>query len=289
MPPAHDNVRGFFENLDFVQFHERWLKLFGHDGAGWLASRSLELPAEAAAEAEDLIVANASQTAWGWKDPRTTLFLDFWSRIVPNAYYVIVYREPTEVIESLYRRGDAAVNALPELAARAWISHNAAALRFARVNRDRCLLANVSVIARDSERFLKMVNARFGFALEAGVSSPYDADLMNVLDAGSLKATLLRYLLPELGGLFVDLETEADLAAGVHRDGGVTARRARDVFFDGWRASCRPPMTVSSNEKATADVNLPDVTATLAQARQSLRHYRTALSDFSEKIRGEEL
>lgn len=47
--------------------------------------------------------------AWGWKDPRTTLTLPIWMRIIPEAYVIHVYRDPVEVVASLRSRADAAV------------------------------------------------------------------------------------------------------------------------------------------------------------------------------------
>ena len=41
---------------------------------------------------------------WGWKDPKTTLLLDVWSEIFPNAKIVHIYRNPIDVANSLVQR-----------------------------------------------------------------------------------------------------------------------------------------------------------------------------------------
>jgi len=41
---------------------------------------------------------------WGWKDPKTTLLLDVWSEIFPNAKVVHIYRNPIDVANSLVKR-----------------------------------------------------------------------------------------------------------------------------------------------------------------------------------------
>src|SRR6185437_4255202 len=124
MPPSRGNEAGHFENLDFVDFHMRWLRETGHHESGWSASQSITLPEEAANEAQALIAANATAPMWGWKDPRTTLFLQFWEQLLPEARYVFVYRQPSEVIDSLFRRGDDSISLTPELAAQAYMRHN---------------------------------------------------------------------------------------------------------------------------------------------------------------------
>ena len=35
--------------------------------------------------ARTLVSARASRPFWGWKDPRTCLFLEFWDRLLPQA------------------------------------------------------------------------------------------------------------------------------------------------------------------------------------------------------------
>jgi hypothetical protein len=157
MLESRGNERGHFENLDFVEFHMRWLRLTGHDDSGWAALNTLTLPVDAGSEARDIIEANARHSGWGWKDPRTTLFLDFWAGIVPKAHYLFLYREPSEVVDSLFRRGDDAIQLSPELAAQAYLSHYRIILRFASASRSRCVIANISEVAREPERFLAMV------------------------------------------------------------------------------------------------------------------------------------
>jgi hypothetical protein len=41
---------------------------------------------------------------WGWKDPKTTLLLDVWSKIFPHAKIVHIYRNPIDVANSLFQR-----------------------------------------------------------------------------------------------------------------------------------------------------------------------------------------
>ena len=288
MPAGQDNPLGFFENLDFVEFHERWLGLNGHDTAGWIAPQSLNLPEEAYAEAAHIVKRNDVMGVWGWKDPRTTIFADFWSDIVPNAKFIFLYREPAEVVDSLLRRRDPPMVADPELAVRSWISHNATILRLSRTYRARRILANVSVITREPHRFLSMVTERFGAALNADVTSPFNADLMRRIDSSSEKATLLRYLAPECERVYLDLELEADLAGGVHRDGPVSPRRARGAFFCGWLDANKTPITKPADSSTTVPgktISHFDTNASLESVREALSRHEAALLKFTSRIK----
>jgi len=242
MPAAQGNPRGHFENLDFVEFQERMLRSLGYDEAGLLAAGPTPLSAdsfgeEAYAEARQIVAANARETPWGWKDPRCTLLLDFWARVSPGAFYVLLYREPAEVLDSLFRRGDSAVAATPETAARVWLAYNSILLQFARMNRTRCIVANAAVVGRNPESFLSVVTTRFSIPLNLEIASTFDPELMRQIPPESAEPILLRYLVPETERLFVDLEGEADLAAGVHRDSPVSPKRARAVFFEDWASA----------------------------------------------------
>lgn len=44
------------------------------------------------------------EQAWGWKDPRSTLTLDFWLEIFPEARVIHVVRHGVDVADSLHRR-----------------------------------------------------------------------------------------------------------------------------------------------------------------------------------------
>lgn len=45
-----------------------------------------------------------SNDLWGWKDPRSCLFLEHWNEIYPKAKYIFIYRNPLDVAKSLETR-----------------------------------------------------------------------------------------------------------------------------------------------------------------------------------------
>jgi len=151
--PGPSNPHGYFEDLDFVDLHEA---ILADLGASIYLGRhpDLGVPPRFGAPARELVSARSDRSAWWWKDPRTSLFLDFWSKLVPEARFVFVYRPPAEVAGSLRRRRDVALHLqfpgaglLERLGAprfrvgRAlsmWCRYNERIVAFAESRRDRC-------------------------------------------------------------------------------------------------------------------------------------------------------
>ena len=100
------NPKGHFEDLDFLNFHGNVLQSQGLSSEGWVLQKNIPVPEAYLKEAETLLKKRSLKSFWGWKDPRTTLFLDFWSGVLPKAHFLFIYRLPWEVIDSLYRSGD---------------------------------------------------------------------------------------------------------------------------------------------------------------------------------------
>jgi len=106
---AEDNPEGFWENLQFVRLNDEILLRNG--GAwdmppvlrrGWELHPNLNLLYQ---KAQDVIKPFGERPLWGWKDPRNSLTLDFWKKVVPNFKTVICLRNPLEVVQSLSKRG----------------------------------------------------------------------------------------------------------------------------------------------------------------------------------------
>lgn len=134
MTATVDNPEGYFENRGFVKFHDALLDLLG--GAwdrppllGWEAVKSTEAAARLTQDARVLVrYLSDAGTTWGWKDPRTSLLLDFWKTLLPqgSAKLIICVRNPKEVVASMRQRGDAVAH--PYLV---WHAYNCALLEHA--------------------------------------------------------------------------------------------------------------------------------------------------------------
>ncbi len=166
MPAARGNLRGHFEDLDFVTLHERMLRANGFASEGFTAADAIPVPPALAAEARNLVSQRQpSSPIWGWKDPRTTLFLDLWAEAVPDAKFVFLFRSPAEAIDSLFRRGDEAFAVNPGFAVDVWMAYNRRLLAFQRAHPDRCHLIDAATAVAAPDRLVAAVRNRWSLPL----------------------------------------------------------------------------------------------------------------------------
>jgi GT2 family glycosyltransferase len=107
MPAQPDNPDGFWEHLGFVVVNDELLSELG--GAWDLPPKSDESLANKRLDplrikARILIESFGSAPVWGWKDPRNSLTLPFWQKLLPGLKTLIVVRNPLEVAHSMRQR-----------------------------------------------------------------------------------------------------------------------------------------------------------------------------------------
>ncbi len=99
------NVEGHFEDEDFFQLHQQILIDKGVHPDGLHPPEAMTPSAREEAEMRALIAArNSTFPQWGWKEPRTCLFLDTYSALLPQAKYLVLLRDYQEVVHSLLKR-----------------------------------------------------------------------------------------------------------------------------------------------------------------------------------------
>ncbi|PSO76793.1 MAG: hypothetical protein BRC40_02750 [Cyanobacteria bacterium QH_8_48_120] len=209
--PGHGNVRGFFENRDFLEFHEMVLRSQGlHDG-GWTLQENIKVEQQYVEKAKELISKNASSPMWGWKEPRTTLFLDFWSKFLPDANFLLIYRSPWEVVDSLYRRGDKTFINQPDLAVKIWMRYNQNILDFYNKFTERCLLVSAYSVVNRTQDLIEAIKAKFKMNLAAPAPKIYEPSLFCDQVSDTERATLIRFYFPEVLTTYQKLNQREDL------------------------------------------------------------------------------
>lgn len=209
---SEHNPHGHFEDLDFVELHSRAIREASWASEGWKVDRARPLRFSPAlgAVADGLLAARAGKyRRWGWKDPRTTLFLDEWRARIPHVRFLLVWRPWTEVVDSLVRRSRSGKGGGidPVRAVTVWAAYNRLALAFRQAHPDHAVLVPIhTLVARDEDVRATMV-ARFGLTLaSAPIASLVDGDLLRetrhpgrrawlagrVLGVGELESALWR-------------------------------------------------------------------------------------------------
>jgi hypothetical protein len=225
LPADVNNSAGYFEDIEFLDLNRRMLSAIlpgdtpGHADWGWTEDTdSSQIDADLlnsfVVEADALITSRRAQagthTCWGWKDPRTSLLLDFWHARLPDARYVFVYRSPWDVADSMQRLGAEIFLRHPEYAYRIWHHYNRALLAFARLHRERALMVNAGAVMSNPRKLLELIQSRFGIRLDpeniANIANP-----TQMIPAGGEFARLTAEVHPECAELLRDVESEADL------------------------------------------------------------------------------
>ncbi|MCX7415143.1 MAG: hypothetical protein NTY25_01445, partial [Planctomycetia bacterium] len=162
---------------------------------------------------------------WGWKDPRTILFLDFWHALLPNAKYLFVFRSPWEVIESFFRRGDGEFIYNPSLAVSVWLHYNRLIVDFVKRHPSQCVLKELSQAVEDPAGVFHEMRDR----LHVPIGPPPDRYEEGLLHRAGFawRSTIVREYAPDAYNLYLEMQnmtgsraTLPDVAAAATGDAG---------------------------------------------------------------------
>lgn len=154
LSPTKDNPEGFWENAQFQNMNDQILASFGGGWdippvlqTGWETSPHLT----AIADKAKLVIKEISQQnpVWGWKDPRNSLTLPFWKKLVLNPKIIVCIRNPFEVSHSLLRIGGASSIFSYNL----WLTYNQQLLLS--TNPDECIITHYDSFFRDPQAELR--------------------------------------------------------------------------------------------------------------------------------------
>jgi len=103
--PGTGNSDGHFEDIEFLKLHEEMLTDNNLPATGLTSGHPNDISVYHKEKIKSIIkVKNKRYQQWGWKDPRTCLFLDTYKELLPNARYLIIIRDYRSVVSSLLQR-----------------------------------------------------------------------------------------------------------------------------------------------------------------------------------------
>ena len=99
------NPEGHYEDLDFHDFHEDVFRDHDIPYGGLMKTQPIKLTPYFKSRLKAMIdYKSGMATHWGWKEPRTCLFLEHHHEFLTNPHYLILFRSADQVIGSLWRR-----------------------------------------------------------------------------------------------------------------------------------------------------------------------------------------
>jgi hypothetical protein len=148
---------------------------------------------------------------WGWKDPQTTLFLDFWHRLLPEAFFLFTYRHPLDMMMSMirYKGYDGLPTILDSWYANAWKIKE-----FRAQHPTLSLICYAYSVIDHVETFDSLLQKKFksNLSIKASVLRElYDAESLVRAPITSEIHEVLCAIHPESARLFEELNARADL------------------------------------------------------------------------------
>jgi glycosyltransferase involved in cell wall biosynthesis len=220
LPADRANPAGYFEDVEFVELNRRILVACtppeeGHRAWGWTESERFDdSPLPSYRDAASALIAWRDRAGhpWGWKDPRTSMLLDFWDALLPDARFLLLYRHPWEVADSMLRTGADVWLTHPGYPARIWTQYNRRILDFHQRHRDRTLLVSTNRLLREPTKFAAAIQQRFGIDAAAETLAKLRVDNAFVSRPDDDPLPLLwRYTNAEAMELLGALDDAADL------------------------------------------------------------------------------
>lgn len=173
-----DSFLGHHEDLEFLDFHMEVFRKRRKDSSGLFIKNSksisqnitklpIKLNSSEYSQAKKLIDSRKYLAQWSWKDPRTSLFLEFWNSLISNPNYLFVFRHPLLVVDSLVRRGkDKIIAKNPLNGLQSWIIYNREILNFKKTYPDISLTYEIDDIVLSPDSFFEVVNSDFALNLK---------------------------------------------------------------------------------------------------------------------------
>jgi hypothetical protein len=194
--PATGNERGHYEDLDIVDFQREAITAQVRESNGWKVHEGRPLHFSWRTRARLAVAVSRRMIkypTWGFKDPRSALFLNDWRRLVPGIRTLIVWRPASDVAMSLERRASkAATNPKPnrKLSVASgeglviWRAYNRLLLDYARQHERTTIVTSLAALIANDRAVFERVNTLLDDRLSYAPLSSYAQDEMLHSDAG---------------------------------------------------------------------------------------------------------
>lgn len=169
--PRVGNPKGHFEDEQFLKLHHAAIEREMPKSGGWMAkpSRPFRPGPNFEAAARQLIAERTRKfPLWGWKDPRTSLFLEQWKRWIPELKALLIWRPCQEVVESLLDRArrDGHYDVPTIGAVASWCAYNKAILKFKRRWPDDAIMISAGALVSRDREVMELIQSRICRALQ---------------------------------------------------------------------------------------------------------------------------
>lgn len=158
---------GHHEDIAFFDLHDKMLKRLHISPFPRYRFRLTDrFNASEKQTATALVEARNHLSQWGWKDPRTALFLDAWHDVIPEAKHLLLIRHPLSVADSLIRRAtDKQIVERSVIGLRAWLVYNYRIRSFLKRHSDICLLCDIDELIAQPRSICRLIEKQLDLEL----------------------------------------------------------------------------------------------------------------------------
>lgn len=178
LPADPSNSKGYFEDQDIINFHNDLLLENGRYPFLSKGIKSFRISSKLEYRADKIIEKYSKEKVWGFKDPRTSLFLDYWNRKLSGfeLHYLFLYRDPFQVVDSLLRRNPDFFSGREKLTIQSWLIYNKSICRFAEKKKSH-LLINIQNFIENPQEYLFQIDKKFGLDLSNSYNHAFEESL----------------------------------------------------------------------------------------------------------------
>jgi len=102
---SEGNKEGHYEDVEFLRIHEEILAGNGYPPTGLIHHKPIQVSEYQLEKLKAILkVKEQHFDQWGWKEPRTCLFLYVYRELIPGAKYLVIMRDYAAVVNSLLKR-----------------------------------------------------------------------------------------------------------------------------------------------------------------------------------------
>ena len=195
------NPKGHFEDKEFVDLQAARLLALSRRSRGWIHTAPAPPGTDERFEqtARALIAERDRKFAlWGWKDPRTVLFLEFWRRAIPGLKTLLLWRPCAEVVTSLVDRARASDKPDYQIgsvrAVKTWRAYNERVLAYKNDHPQDTVLLPLHALLRDDRAALARIQGRLGLPLEhRPIAEVFEPELLQARAPSLLQRAAMRH------------------------------------------------------------------------------------------------
>ncbi len=181
------NPKGHFEDIDFYLLQSKAILSEIPESKGWkyFEGISMQFKKNYLIEANKLISdRNRIYNLWGWKDPRSIVFLKQWKQVIPNLKTIIVWRPCHQVVHSLVKRSrKSSRNSITKIgimeSVKLWVSYNKMACAFKEEYANDTILLPLSKIIKNDREIVKIIRDVLDINLDyQSINSVFEKELL---------------------------------------------------------------------------------------------------------------